>query len=218
MFRLFYAAACLLLAGFAGILYYEQTQVTAVLVAMHDLPVGAQIGDADVSLRQVAAAAVPAGVLSQADQAVGEFMTFPVMAGQFLMPRHVSRTRAGTAITNGLPVPPGYRILSLPVGPAAAVGGALSAGDLVDVVAVPDVAKGSPGAMFDPAGNTLLGQRVLVLGLRTDQGTGLDADPRNASPGPSKLGSVLLAIPASDEQRYAAAIAADTFVLTLVAG
>lgn len=218
MFRLVYLVACIVLAGVAGFLYYGQTQQTAVLVADRDLAVGTRIEDGDVAVRRVPVSAVPEGALSSPDQAAGQFVAFPAMAGQYLTARHLSRTRAGAAATSGLPVPPGDRVLSLPVSPAAAVGGALAPGDLVDVIAVPDTGKGPPLAGLDPAGNTVLGQRVLVLGLRTDQGAALEPDSRSALTGSSRVASVLLAIPESDEQRYAAAMGVDTFVLTLVTG
>ncbi|HYM50671.1 MAG TPA: Flp pilus assembly protein CpaB [Candidatus Limnocylindrales bacterium] len=218
MIRLVYSIGCLVLAGFAGFLYYEQTQQTAVVTATHDLSIGSLITDQDVALHRIASGSVPSGALSQVDQAIGQFVTFPLMSGQFVTSRHLSPSRTGAALANGLPVPPGDRILSLPVGPSSAVGGALAPGDLVDVIAVPDVTRAQPGSIVDPAGNTVLGERVLVLGLRTDQGTAADLDPRAASLSPTKVGSVLLAIPGADEQRYAAAIAVDTFVLTLVTG
>ena len=218
MFRLVYLAACLGLASLAGVLYYGHTQEAPTLVAEHDLQVGRQLIAGDLMVRRVPASSLPEGALNSPDQAIGQFVAFPLMTGQYLTPRHLSHGPAGSALTGGLPVPPGDRILSLPATPAAAVGGALAPGDLVDVIAVPDPGKGSPATGLDPAGNTVLGQRVLVIGLRTDQGTPLEADPSSPPTGTARLGSVLLAIPDSDEQRYAAAIGADTFVLTLVTG
>lgn len=218
MFRFVYLAACLALAGFAGFLYYGQTQQASALIAGRDLAAGQQLTADDLAVRRVPASSLPEGALSSPDQAVGYFVAFPVMAGQYLTPRHLSRGPAGAALTGGLPVPPGDRILSLPATPAAALGGALAPGDLVDVIAVPDPGKGTTASGLDPAGNTLLGQRVLVVGLRSDQGTALGADPTNPAAVSARLGSVLLAIPDSDEQKYAAAIGSDTFVLTLVTG
>ena len=84
--------------------------------------------------------------------------------------------------------------------------------------ALPRALSGDRYVCREPVQHPVLGQRVLVIGLRTDQGTPLEADPSSPPAGTARLGSVLLAIPDSDEQRYAAAIGADTFVLTLVTG
>ena len=60
-----------------------------------------------------------------------------------------------------------------------------------------------------------LGHDVLVLGLRTDQGSQVDQTDHGLNAGNSKPASVLLAIPQSEETTYAAASADSTFVLTL---
>jgi Flp pilus assembly protein CpaB len=217
MSRLIYLVACLALAGIAGFIYYGQTQEASAVVAGRDLTVGERITAADLDLKRVPVAAVPAGAISAPDQAIGQFVAFPVMAGQYLTPRHLVRDPTGASLTGGLPVPPGDRIVSLPATPASALGGALAPGDLVDVIAVPDPGKGAAGPGLDPAGNTVLGQRVLVVGVRSDQGAPLQPDA-GTSTANTRLGSVLLAIADSDEQKYAAAIASDSFVLALVTG
>jgi pilus assembly protein CpaB len=218
MFRLAYLSACLALAGIAGFIFYTQTEQASALVAERDLTIGERLTADDLAVRRVPASSLPDGVLTTVDQAVGQFLSFPLLAGQYVTPRHLSRDPSGSALTGGLPVPPGDRIVSLPLTPAAALGGALAPGDLVDVIAVPDPARSASAAALDLAGNSVLGQRVLVVGLRTDQGTALETGASNAQPSTARLGSVLVAIPDSDEQRYAAAIGSDTFVLTLVTG
>ena len=63
--------------------------------------------------------------------------------------------------------------------------------------------------------HALLGKDVLVVGLRTEQGTPVDQVEHGINTGGSKLASILLAIPQTDEEIYSAAIASSTFVLTL---
>jgi hypothetical protein len=63
----------------------------------------------------------------------------------------------------------------------------------------------------------VIGTRVMVLGLRTDQGTTLE--PSTGSHGIGAVGnkaaSILLAIPEPDETRYSAALATSTFFIAL---
>jgi len=61
----------------------------------------------------------------------------------------------------------------------------------------------------------IIGRNVLVLGLRTDQGTQVEQPDHGLNMGNSKPASVLLAIPQSQETTYSAAIADSTFVLAL---
>ena len=215
MIRLISMALCITLAAAAGVLYFEQTRQATVLVATRDLSVGSQIGDQDITERTISAAAAPADVLPASADAIGEYVAYPVLAGQFLQRRQVSASPSGAQLTHGLAVPAGSRLISLPVTPAAAVGGVLQPGDLVDVLAVSsaDHLGGSGVDISSPP--VLLGQRILVVGLRTDQGTSIDASPR-ALGVDQKMGAVLLAIPASDEARYAAAIPGSSFQLVLV--
>src|SRR5258708_22409841 len=86
--------------------------------------------------------------------------------------RALSSDRA-SLIAGGLAVPSGFHALSVPVTAADAAGGVLRPGDLVDVLAV--VKNQAPGS--SPAPATTLGQRVLVLGLRTDQGQAPGSSP-----------------------------------------
>ena len=61
----------------------------------------------------------------------------------------------------------------------------------------------------------LIGKDVLVIGLRTEQGTEVDQADHGLNVGNSKPGSVLVAIPQTEESAYSAAIAASSFVLAL---
>jgi len=88
-------------------------------------------------------------------------------------------------------------------------------GDRVDVMAIAGGTKATTLADQPLATPMLLGKDVLVIGLRTEQGTPVDQAEHGLSAGTSKLASILLAIPQNDEESYSAAMASSTFVLTL---
>jgi hypothetical protein len=61
----------------------------------------------------------------------------------------------------------------------------------------------------------MLGKNVLVIGLRTDQGTQVDQADHGLNMGNTKPASVLLAIAQTEESAYSSAIASSSFVLAL---
>ncbi len=216
MLRTLYLTAFVVLSAIAGFFYYSQTRLVPAVVATTTLKVGAQVEDADVTIRRVNPSAVPAGTLTRTDQAVGRVVSFPILQGQFIDPRQVAPGRNAELLQSGLHVPKGFRIISLPIVPAAAVGGALKAGDLVDVIAVPNAVRSS-GMPEEPGVPSIIGKRILVLGIRNEQGTELDQKGfgKGITVATNKANSILLAIPAIDETRYSSAIATSTFFFAL---
>jgi Flp pilus assembly protein CpaB len=215
MRRTIYSGVFVVLSTVAGLFYYSHTRQSNALVAAHDLNVGTRIQDSDIAIRQVNPASVPAEVLKTTDQAIGQVVSSPVLEGQFLDARQVAPSRNASLLGAGLDVPAGYRIIGLPIAPAAAVGGVLKPGDRVDVMAIPNPSKAP--TLVDESAPTpiLIGKNVLVIGLRTDQGTPVDQADRGLNMGNSKPGSVLVAIAQTEESTYSAAIAAASFVLAL---
>ncbi len=214
MRRSLYLAVFVVLSGIAGLFYYAHTRQATALVASHDLTVGTRIQDSDVALRQVNPGSVGGNVLRSADQAIGQIVSFPILEGQFVDAREVAPTKNATLLGSGLDIPPGYRIIGIPIAPAAAVGGVLKPGDRVDVMAIPNPSRPiSPGDQSAPA-PAMIGKNVLVIGVRTDQGTEVDQVDHGMNIG-SKPASVLLAIPETEETTYSAAIVAASFVLAL---
>jgi hypothetical protein len=61
----------------------------------------------------------------------------------------------------------------------------------------------------------MIGKNVLVIGLRTDQGTPVDQADHGLNVGNTKPASVLLAIAQTEEFAYSSAIASSSFVLAL---
>jgi Flp pilus assembly protein CpaB len=215
MRRIIYLSVFIGLSAIAGLLYYSHTQESTALVATRDLPVGTRIQDVDLSTRRVNPASVGPQVLKSTADAIGQVVAFPILEGQLVDARQIAPSKNAALLGAGLQVPAGYRIIGLPVTPTTAVGGVLKPGDLVDVIAIPNPAKATALVDEAPSIPVRIGTDVLVLGLRTDQGTQLDQTDHGLNTGNSKPASVLLAIPQNEESNYAEAIAGSTFVLTL---
>jgi Flp pilus assembly protein CpaB len=215
MRRTIYLGLFILLSMIAGVLYYSHTRQSTALVAARDLSVGTRIQDSDITVRQVNPASIPSGVLKASDQAVGQVVSSPILEGQFVDARQVAPSRNASLLGTGLDVPAGYRIIGLPIAPAAAVGGVLKPGDRVDVMAIPNPSKAAALTEESAPMPVMLGKNVLVIGLRTDQGTPVDQADHGLNIGNSKPGTVLLAIAQQEESAYSLAIASSSFVLAL---
>jgi len=234
MRRTLYIAAFTVLALGAGLLTLHAQHTITVVVASHDVPAGVEIQPADVELAQLHDDALAAGALTRASDAVGRYVAWPLVGGEPVLPRMVQSQRSGSAVLAELGVPDGYRAIAVPVQPASAVGGMLARGDRVDVYATPGAgheSTGVPQTSRDasqtqvPAtggGTVLLGRDVLVLELRSDQGLPLEDNSAGTTHGlsvaVSKLGSVVLAVPSADVDRYAAAVAGGSVYLALGLG
>ena len=215
MRRTLYLGVFVVLSTIAGLLYYSDTRQSTALVATRDLSVGTRIQDSDIAIRRINPASVPAGVLKATDQAIGQVVSSPILEGQFLDARQVAPSRNASLLGTGLDVPVGYRIIGLPIAPSAAVGGVLKPGDHVDVMAIPNPSKAASLADESPPVPVMIGKNVLVIALRTDQGTQVDQADHGLNAGNSKPGSVLLAISQMEESAYSSAIASSSFVLAL---
>jgi Flp pilus assembly protein CpaB len=215
MTRTLCLAVFVVLSAIAGFFYYANTEQASALVATHDLKVGTQLQDSDLAIQRVNPSSIGSEVFRGPDQAVGQYVAFPVLKGQFLDPRQIMASKNAELLGTGLRVPVGSRIIGLPVTPATAVGGALKPGDLVDVIAVPTAQKTGIGAEDASTANQTSGRDVLVVGLRTEQGTAFDRSDPSINATGAKPGSVLLAIPESDEGRYSGAMGTSTFLLAL---
>jgi pilus assembly protein CpaB len=221
--NLYLAAFTVLALATAGLVLRSQ-QTVAVVVATHDLRAGARVRPADVEERSVHADSMPPGALTAVDSAVGAYVAWPLAEGEPVLTRMLSAQPSGAAVAAGLVLPDGERALAVPVQPAGAVGGVIAPGDHVDVYETP----GAAGAAVEPApagedrggpAASLLGSDVVVLQLRSDQGEGLDGLDAASSHGLAgaapRLGSVVLAVPADEAGRYAAAAARGALYLAL---
>jgi Flp pilus assembly protein CpaB len=213
--RAVYLGIFLVLSLAAGAIYYVNTRDVTVVVAKGDLQVGTTLSAGSVTLRRVHPGDVPPGSAGTSAEVSGKYVAWPILDGQYIPTKALSADRAGL-IAGGLQVPAGFRAISVPINASDAAGGALRPGDLVDVMAV---AKNQPPGA-SPAPAMSLGKRVLVLGVRTDQGQALDTGSGTGSVrglqfASNKIGSLILAVPEGDESRYAAAGAVSTFTVVL---
>jgi Flp pilus assembly protein CpaB len=232
MRRTLYLLAFLLLALVAGMLTLQAQRTVGVLVAARDVRAGQQLGGQDVEVRRVHLDSVPAGALSTADAAVGQYVAWPLTAGEPVLARAVRHARSGISLTGDVTVPDGFRAVAVPVQPAGAVGGMLAPGDHVDVYATPLAGHQSTGTTLSSAprpigtdagdGTTVLGRDLLVLQLRSEQGQPLEATTDQSvhglNFGVGKLGSVVIAVPAEEVSRYASAASSDSIYLALTVG
>jgi hypothetical protein len=83
------------------------------------------------------------------------------------------------------------------------------------VIAIPSQPKTGVGVEDAAFANQAIGHDVLVVGLRTEQGTAFDRSDPSINATEAKPSSVLLAIPEGDEGRYSGAMATSTFLLAL---
>lgn len=238
MRRAVYLAAFAILAAAAAILTLRAQQTVSVVVATHDVRAGSQLSASDVEVVSMRDSGLPSGVTDATDTVVGRYVAWPLTAGEPVLARQLTTQRSGGTVTAGLGVPEGYRAIAVPVEPAAAVGGMIAPGDRVDVYETPlpghesttqatAAAAVPPGsaqsaAAIGPAAATKLGSEVLVLELRSDQGTPLDAQSSDSVHGldfgSGKLGSVVLAVPEDEVPAFAAAVAGGTLYLALTVG
>src|SRR6195256_2498335 len=105
MRRTIYLGLFILLSTIAGLLYYSDTRQSTALVATRDLSVGTRIQDADIAVRRINPASVPAGVLKASDQAVGQVGSSPILEGPFLDARQVRPVEEATPGGNGCGLP-----------------------------------------------------------------------------------------------------------------
>ena len=215
MRRIVYLSMFILLSGVAGLLYYAHTEQSTAVVATRDLPVGTRIQEADLTTRRINPASVGPQVVTTASTAIGQVVAVPILEGQLLDARQIAPSKNAALLASGLQVPAGYRIIGLPVTATTAVGGVLKPGDLVDVIAIPNPVKTASLPDVSAATPVRIGENVLVLGLRTEEGNPVDQADHGLNPGNGKPASVLLAIAQNEETTYSAAIADSTFVLTL---
>lgn len=212
VYLVIFAVACLT----AGALYYLQVPRAAVVRASTDIPAMTKITPDMVELVRVAPVDVASNAAQSTDQVVGQYAAMTILAGQEIDTRALEQTPGQQAFGFGAALGPGEVAFAIPIDPSGAVGGALSAGAKVTVVAVPNALKNGSQASPAPT-STVLGTNLTILALRTPDGQPFT----RAQPGsgvaaiPPKLGSVVVAIPANRLSAFATAALSSTFYLAL---
>ena len=190
----------------AGALYYIGAQRVPTVVAARDIPVIRPLTAQDIEVRSVPPDALPTGAISNVGEVIGRVPVAPLWQGQALVEQGLADDTA--TFHTGLTLRAGERAVAIPVAAVSAVGGAISPGARVDVLAVPIIGRA-------PAGRTveLLASDALVLDVRTESGAPYMTKRPEAAPGVDRIGSVIIAILPADEVRFADRIATSTFVL-----
>jgi Flp pilus assembly protein CpaB len=202
----------------AGVYYLAQPRLELVRAKV-DIPVLTQITPDMVELVRVSPLDAPQDTARSVDAVVGRYAALPILAGQDVDSRAIEATPGSRAFGFGAPLAPGQVAFAIPVAAEQAVGGALSAGARVDIIAVPNALKtvgvsASPGP---PA--VMMGQGLTILALRTTDGHQLGDDTSSSSSTrvvvPPKLGSIVVAIPAARLADFATASLTSSFYLAL---
>ena len=204
-------ALALAAGALAGTLYYIGAQRSPIVVAARDVDATHPLVADDVAIVSIAADAVPAGALVDANAALGKVPRAPLWRGQVVLSPALSDDAA--SFHTGLALPRSMRAVALPLSSAAqAVGGAIVPGARVDVIAVP-IAGRAPGGRT----TELLLQGAMVLDVRSETGSpyGAALSKSPVSTVGERIGSVVVAIDALDEVRFADRIATSMFVLAL---
>jgi Flp pilus assembly protein CpaB len=204
--RRFFAAAALLCGVVAGLAYYLDARRVSVLVASRPIPSEAILAADDLRRVEVPLEVAPRDVVVSESEAVGRPIHAPLAPGQFVV---TTLFEGAPGFRAAMPTAAGWRAVALPVSAATALGGAIAPGIRVDVVSVPIADRSPPGRAVERVATG-----VSVLDVRSDTG-GPFAEP-GAENGPlsnSRLGSVIVAVPAADEIRFAELIATSTLVL-----
>jgi len=202
----------------AGVYYLTQPRGEAVR-ARADIAVLTAITADMVELVRVSPGDRPADAATSLEDVIGQYAAMPILAGQFVDRRALESTPGAQAFGFGAPLPPGYVAFAIPIEPGQAVGGALTPGAVVDVIAVPNALKTLGNADLESAPEaTVLGEDLVVLALRTVDGRALSGPSdgtQSVTALPPRLGSVVVAVPADELPRFASASLTSTMFLAL---
>jgi len=201
-------AVALAAGGLAAAMYYSATRQADVVVMATDIAEPRPLNADDLAVRTVAAELAPEDALRRIDDAIGLTPRAPLLRGQIVMATAVA---ADIIEFRGWSLDPGMRAVALPVRVIDALGGAIVPGARVDVLALP-----IPGRA--PTGRTaeVLITSAAVLDVRGESGAAYVPRETKMSIAIDHIASVVIAIAAADEARFADRLATSTFVLALV--
>ncbi|HWI64752.1 MAG TPA: Flp pilus assembly protein CpaB [Symbiobacteriaceae bacterium] len=178
--------------------YAKVLRTVPVLVAIRDIPAGAQVLDDMVQVIRVPAGGTPPQALVGPGQVAGKYAEIPLFQNEIITARHLTATPPAA---NGVAPGPGQRVVSIPVRPEAVLGGALRPGDVVDVAAAWPGPEGKPGPV------EVLVTAVRVVDLRNSSGQSIEtADEENAAMDSAVPASVLLAVSSTQAKSLVGAV------------
>jgi Flp pilus assembly protein CpaB len=201
----------------AGVYYLAQPR-TEVVRARADIAVLTPVTADMVEVVRVSPGDRSTDAATSIEEVVGQYAAMPILAGQLVDRRALESTPGAHAFGFGAPLPPGHVAFAIAVEPAQAVGGALTPGAIIDVIAVPNALKTLPADIEVAPAATVLGEGLVVLALRSVDGRAL-TDPatstQSATSLPPRLGSVVVAVPAAELPDFATASLTSTMYLSL---
>lgn len=119
-------------------------ETTKVLVAAREIPAKTTLTPADLKLQDYNIDAKPVAALSKSEDAIGKITIQPISIGEPVLPNKFADPKNPAFVVmpsnfvgqDGAPAPgsPNFRAMSITVPDANAVGGALVAGDIVDLM------------------------------------------------------------------------------------
>ena len=205
------AVALGLLAVFLTNVYIEQKEVkvrvkeSRVLVAARDISKGTTIDYDMLAFKVVPINFIQPGALKSKESAAGKTALATIMAGEQIL--RTKLVTPGTGLTLAVKTPPGKRAATISLETASSVGGMVSPGDHVDVLAI----------FTMPAVTLTLFQDILVLAV------GRQMVPEEAerkrrdekAPSPTARGTVTLALTPQEVQVLTVAMQHGKIRLTL---
>jgi pilus assembly protein CpaB len=142
-------------------------EVTQILVAARDLPVGTMIADGDVKLGDATGPA-PTNTVLKKEDAVGRGVIASIYAGEPLMEARLAAKGAGAGLS--ATIPPGMRAVAVRVNDVVGVAGFVVPGQRVDVLVLGTPPSGS-GAMGTITKTILQNIEILSAGQNIQRDT-----------------------------------------------
>jgi pilus assembly protein CpaB len=142
-----------------------------VLVAAHDIPVGAKIEDGDLKVVKLPPEDLAADVFHAKGRAVGHGVVLPIGKGDFVLPYKLAAEDGGSVPSSLIPT--GMRAVSVNVNEVTGVAGFVAPGTRVDVLATVNLSGSN-----EPRNVTILQNvKVLASDQLLDHGTVVPAHP-----------------------------------------
>ena len=208
------AAVLGLLAVFLTNVYFEQKEALfrskeskemRVLVAAKDISKGSTIDYDLLAFKVMPVNFVQPGVVTSKESAVGKTALATIMAGEQIL--RTKLIAPGTGLTLAVKTPPGKRAMTISLESVSAVGGMVSPGDHVDILAI----------FSTPSVTITLFQDILILAVgQTMVAEKTDRKKRGErAPSPSARGTVTLALTPQSVQVLTVAMQHSKIRLTL---
>jgi Flp pilus assembly protein CpaB len=218
VYLVIFLAAALGSFGLAALAQPRTDIVRATTDIPHLTPITADM----VTTVRVSPVGLAADTARSVDEVVGQYTSVAIIAGQDVDRRVLEANPGERSFGFGAPLGPGEVAFAIPLDPAQAIGGALSPGARVDVVAVPNSLRTQTLSSTEAEAPepVVLGEGLTVLALRTGGGEQLLVDSEDESGGgrvaiAPTLGAVVVAIPRTNVVDFAGASVTSTFVLAL---